>query len=132
MMKRTVVLAILSVGALVAGMFLGSASRASAGDMARVERFGVDVALARSASQANAYECVVTVTDLDSGEPVARPTITALYGDEARVVSGTAAGDSLHASIKVDKDGMTAAYTVQMLRDGKAVASHSGTIQAKH
>jgi hypothetical protein len=94
-----------------------------------VERVGVDVEAAPAPSEyPGRYLVTVIVTDLDSGQVISAPKITARTGEEATVRSAFTApsGDpaEFKLSLMISNGGKAVRYSWRLVSEGKVLSEH--------
>jgi len=92
-----------------------------------VEHIGVEIE-SRPVAEGGIYVISAVITDLDSGEVISAPRITAERGDEASLRTGFVAPSgeptNLEMSFLVSVDGKVIRYSWTLTRDGKVLSSH--------
>jgi len=97
----------------------------SSGD---VEHLGVEISTRPVSDGPGLYVIRAKVTDLDTGELVSAPRVTAKKGDEANLRTGFVAPSgeptTLEMSFLISEDGKTIRYSWTLTREGKVLSSH--------
>jgi len=98
---------------------------ASIGD---VEHIGVEIKGVPVADQNGIYVITAVVTDLDTGEVISAPRVTAMQGSEANLRTGVVAPSGtptqLEMGFLVSEDGKSISYSWTLTSNGKVVSSH--------
>jgi hypothetical protein len=93
-----------------------------------VEHIGVEIKGNPVVEQDGIYLFSAVVTDLDTGEAISAPRVTAKKGDEVNLrTSFVAPGGeptNLEMSFLISGDGKTISYSWTLTRDGKVLSSH--------
>ncbi len=94
-----------------------------------VEHIGVEIEGADRPGHPDQYVITAYVRDLDTGEIIAAPRITALKGDEAKMRTGFTAPSGnptqFEMKVKINEDGSGVSCSWSMTSEGKVVSSHS-------
>jgi hypothetical protein len=98
---------------------------ASIGD---IEHIGVEIKGNPVVDQDGIYVITAVVTDLDTGEVISMPRVTAMKGKEAKMRTSFIAPSGSPAQLEmgffVAEDGKSLSYSWMLTSDGKAVSSH--------
>ena len=98
-----------------------------------IEHIGVEISARAHPNDPAIFVVSAMVTDLDSGELISAPRITAQRGREASArtsfVSPSGESAALEMKFLVAQDGTDVSYSWRLLRDGKVVSSHSAEIE---
>lgn len=98
---------------------------ASIGD---VEHIGVEITGKSVEDHDGIYVVTAIVTDLDTGEVISMPRVTAMKGSEANLSTGFIAPSgkptTVEMSFLVSEDGKVMRYSWTLTRDGKVLNSH--------
>jgi len=93
-----------------------------------VEHIGVVIKGDPVMDQDGIYVITAVVTDLDTGEVISAPRVTAKKGDEANLHTGFVAPSgeptNLEMSFLISGDGKVIRYSWTLTRDGKVLSSH--------
>jgi hypothetical protein len=111
----------------VAGYGIRLAPQRVLASVGAVEHIGVEIE-SRPVAEGGIYVISVVVTDLDTGEEISAPRVTAKRGDEANLRTGFVAPSgeptSLEMNFLVSGDGKVIHYSWTLTRNGKVLSSH--------
>ena len=98
-----------------------------------VEHIGVELKSNPAVEQDGIYLISAVVTDLDTGEVISAPRVTAKKGDEANLrtsfVAPSGEPTNLEMSFLFSGDGKTISYSWTLNRDGKVLSSHKAELR---
>jgi hypothetical protein len=111
----------------VAGYGIRLAPQRVLASVGAVEHIGVEIE-SRPVAEGGIYVISAVVTDLDTGEEISAPRVTAKRGDEANLRTGFVAPSgeptSLEMNFLVSGDGKVIHYSWTLTRNGKVLSSH--------
>jgi len=97
-----------------------------------VEHIGVDLKSNPVVEQDGIYVISGVVTDLDTGDVISAPRVTAKKGDEANLrtsfVAPSGEPTNLEMSFLISGDGKTISYSWTLTRGGKVLSSHKAEL----